>query len=261
MSQEEPQSGPRPVPTEGPRPEPAEGPRPACPDRQVRELAEGQAALLNAIKAGDVAGVRTLLDGHPGLVEVADQNGDMPLLLAAYYHADEIVHLLLQRGAPMSVFEAAATGYADRVRRMLDDQPELLTSISHDGWTPLHLAAHFGRLDVVNLLLARGAEVDARSTNVTANTPLHAALAGAHPAAARRLIDRGADVNAVEAGGYTPLHQAADQGDAEMVRVLLERGARPDPQTDDGDTPRDLARAKGHVAVAEQLDHEASASG
>jgi ankyrin repeat protein len=233
------------------------GPRPARPGDRARELADRQAALLVAIKAGDAAGVQKLLDEHPGLVTGPGQNGDTPLLLAVYYHADEIVQMLVERGTPVSLFEAAAIGDVQRVRRMLDDQPELALSFSHDGWTPLHLAAHFGQLPVVDLLLARRAEIDARSKNALANTPLHAALAGGHNATARRLVEQQADVNAVEAGGYTPLHQAADLGDTEMVRLLLQRGAHIGARSEAGDTPQDLARAKGHDAVAEQLDRYA----
>lgn len=233
---------------------------PAHTDDRAREPSTGQAALLAAIKTGDVAGVGRLLDEHPDLVAVPGQDGDTPLLLAAYYRADEIVQMLVERGAPVSVFEAAAIGDVQRVRRMLDDQPELASSFSHDGWTPLHLASHFGRLAVVELLLARRAEVNARSKNALANTPLHAALAGGHGRTARRLVEEGADVNAVEAGGYTPLHQAADLGDTEMVRLLLDNGAHVDARTDGGDTPRDLAWAKGHAAVAEQLEQQAGGS-
>ncbi len=236
------------------------GLHPARPGGRARELPEGQVALLAAIKAGDIVGIQRLLDEQPGLVAGPGQDGDTPLLLAAYYHADEIVQMLVERGAPVSVFEAAAIGDVQRVRRMLDDQPELALSFSHDGWTPLHLAAHFGQLAVVDLLLARRAEVDARSKNALANTPLHAALAGGHRGTARRLVEQQADVNAVEAGGYTPLHQAADLGDTEMVRVLLERGARVDARSEEGDTPQDLARAKGHAAVAEQLERQAGGS-
>lgn len=241
-------------------PEPSRaGSPPASPGGQAREPAEDQhaepvdqaTALLAAIKAGETEHVRRLLDGHPDLVAGSGQNGDTPLLLATYYHADEIVQLLLERGAPVSLFEAAAVGDIQRARQIVDDQPELLFTFSHDGWTPLHLAAHFGQLDVVDLLLARGAEVDARSRNALANTPLHAALAGKRRATARRLVERGADVNAIEAGGYTPLHQAADLGDSEMAQFLLQHGARTDVQTDDQKTPEDLARVKEHAGLAE----------
>lgn len=226
-----------------------------------REPAEAMAALLAAIKASDVERVQTLLQAHPELVEGSDQNGDTPLMLATYYHADEIARLLLEHGAPISLFEAAAIGDVQRARQMLDDQPELGASISHDGWTPLHLAAHFGQLAIVDLLLSHGADVDARSANGLGNTPLHAALAGGHRATAERLVERRADVNAVEEGGYTPLHQAADLGDVELVRMLLARGARIEAKTDEDQTPQDLARAKGHTAVAEQLSRQADGSG
>jgi ankyrin repeat protein len=217
-------------------------------------------ALLAAIKSGDAGRVRTLLDSHPDLVASPGHDGDTPLLLATYYHADKIVRILLERGAPVSLFEAASIGDVQRVRQLLDDQPELIASFSHDGWSPLHLAAHFGHLTVVDLLLARGAEVDARSKNALTNTSLHAALAGGHRATAQRLVEHQADVNAVEAGGYTPLHQAAELGDAEMVRLLLDRGALAAAKADDGRTARDLALVKGHSQLAEELGGRTDAS-
>ena len=229
-------------------------------ERPRPELVEGMAAILAGIKAGDADQVRRLLDEQPDLVGGLGENGDTPLLVATYYRAEDLIRLLLERGAPVSVFEAASLGDAQRVRQILDDQPELLAAYSHDGWTSLHLAAHFGQLQVVDLLLARGAEVDARSTNDLANTALHAALAGGSWATARRLVEQGADVNAVETGGYMPLHQAADLGDAEMARFLVERGALTDVQTDDQQTPEDVARAKDHIELAEWLSRPAGRS-
>lgn len=237
--------------------EPVEGSRPTRPGQQAGERAQGPAALFRAIKAGDTGQVRRLLDEHPDWVAESELNGETPLMMATYYHADEIVQMLLERGAPVSLFEAAAIGDVRRVRQMLDDQPELVLSFSHDGWTPLHLAAHFGHPAVVDLLIGRRADVNARSRNALANTPLHAALAGGHLNTARRLLEHGTDANAVEAGGFTPLHQAADLGDAEMVGLLLAHGARTDVRTDEQLTPQDLARAKGHTALSEQLGRQA----
>src|SRR3990172_8026978 len=213
------------------RPVLAKRPRPACPPDAGRgELAEGRD---QTVHTGAITmSARPSIEGpRPELVE------GMAAILAGIKAGD-----------------------AERVRQILDDQPELLAAYSHDGWTSLHLAAHFGQLQVVDLLLARGAEVDARSTNNLANTALHAALAGGSWATARRLVEQGADVNAVETGGYMPLHQAADLGDAEMARFLVERGALTDVQTDDQQTPEDVARAKDHIELAEWLSRPAGRS-
>ncbi len=75
----------------------------------------------------------------------------------------------------------------------------------------------------------RGANVDARSTNAMKNTPLHAAVAGRKAdAMSQCLLERGADVNARQHGGWTALQGAAQAGDREIVKLLLANGADPE---------------------------------
>jgi ankyrin repeat protein len=94
------------------------------------------------------------------------------------------------------------------------------------GRPALHLAAHFGRGDAVDALLAARADVRARAENSHGNTALQAAIAGAAGArVVAALLRHGADVNAEDAGGHRPLHLAALEGDAETVQTLLAHGA------------------------------------
>ena len=134
---------------------------------------------------------------------------------------------------------------------------------SSDGWTPLHLAAFFGRDEAVSLLIDHGAPLDAHSTNATRNTPLHAALAGATKASVvRRLILAGADVEARGAQNITPLHLAASRGDIALCDLLVARGADPQAVMEDGTTPSMLAATRGftglgeHLAMQERVDQE-----
>ena len=136
--------------------------------------------------------------------------------------------------------------------------PSSLKAHSHDGWTALHLAAHFGHADAARLLLRHGADVHARSTNPLDNEPLHAALPGRSLDVARALLDAGADPNAVEHGGFVPLHQAAEPGDLPLIQLLLDRGARPHRKDDQGRTPLDLAQAGGHTLAADALRRASS---
>lgn len=148
---------------------------------------------------------------------------------------------------------AAASGDNDEVAAILSMDNRLTRVLDADGWTPLHLAAHYGHTDVVETLLANNADVNARSGNAMRNQPLHAAAAGRRVEAARLLIESGADVNGTQAGGFVPLHSAAQNGDLALVQLLLSRGADVNARSDDGRTALSLAEGAGHAEVARVL--------
>jgi ankyrin repeat protein len=128
----------------------------------------------------------------------------------------------------LDVFEAAALGRAERVRELVDAQPQLARAYTGDGFTPLHLAAFFGGVDAVRVLLEHGAEVDALSRNeqfAPDATPLHSAAAARQVEIARLLLDAGAAPNARQRSGHTPLDAAEANGDVELAALLRERGA------------------------------------
>jgi uncharacterized protein len=151
------------------------------------------------------------------------------------------------------ILKAARAGDEDEVAAVLSIDNRLTRAVDADGWTPLHLAAHYDHAGVVTTLLANNGDVHARSQNAMKNQPLHAAAAGRATRAARALLGAGADVNATQAGGYTPLHSAAQNGNRELVVLLLERGAKPELASDDGRTALMLAEAGGHEDVAKLL--------
>ena len=152
-------------------------------------------------------------------------------------------------------FEAAAFGLTDLLRELLDREAALATAFSGDGFTALHLAAFLGHSDTVALLLDRGADPNAvaRSEQIGPVQPLHSAAATRQLECARLLIAHGADVNARQAGGYTPLHEAAGNGDIELARLLLEAGADREARKDDGQTPADVADEHGHTPALDVL--------
>jgi ankyrin repeat protein len=209
--------------------------------------------LFEAIKVGDLAAVTALLASDPALVNAPHASGLPPLMLATYFGRKEVVDLLLAKGAGLDIFAAAALGEVEQIDALLRVDHELIGAHSADGWTPLHLAAHFGHEHAVVLLLARGAHVNARSTNAMANTPLHAALAGRHRGVVELLLANGAAVNAQQQGGFTALQAAARHGDPALAELLLDHGADPVIRTDGGKTALAMAIEKGHAAVAELL--------
>lgn len=161
----------------------------------------------------------------------------------------------------LDVLEAAAMGDVERLRMLLDEDPSLANAWSDDGFTPLHYAAFFGQPEATKLLAERGAQLEARSTNeqfALDASPLHSAAAAGELQVIEVLLDAGADVNAVQHGGYTPLLEAAASGKAELAELLLARGADPSATLEDGRNAVDLATAGGHAELAERLDRARS---
>jgi len=211
--------------------------------------------LLDAINRKDTAAVIRALDAEPGLVNARPDGGQTPAIAAIYRRAPEILALLRARGADLDVFEAAAAGDAERVRVLLAADPSLRDAHAPDGWTPLHLAGHFRQTDVIDVLLAHSADVNAVSRNADANAPLHAAAAGgADTTLMLRLVEAGARVNHRQRGGFTALHEVAAIGNVDVARLLLDAGAAPDARNTEGRTPGELARDAGHKALADALD-------
>ena len=151
------------------------------------------------------------------------------------------------------IHAAAKAGDNDEVAAILSMDNRLTRAVDQDGWTPLHLAAHYGHVDVVETLLANNADVHARSTNYMRNQALHAATAGRRVETARLLLRAGADANATQAGGFVPLHSAAQNGDAALVELLLAHGADVNARTDEGRTALALAEQAGRADVAALL--------
>lgn len=152
---------------------------------------------------------------------------------------------------------AAREGDLAAVRHLLeaDTAPDIF---DHEGWSPLHLAAHYGHAAVVDELLRHGADVGIVAKNDQANTPLHAALAGSRDVGiVDSLLAVGADPNASGAGGVTPLHLAASRGDDALIDRLTDVGGRLDAQAE-GKTPADIAEERGHTALSDRLRREAA---
>ena len=215
--------------------------------------ATGEAAFIDAIKAGEFERVKAMVSADPTLIDARSRTGESAILTAVYHRQKEIVNLLVARGASLSLFEACAAGEIERAERLLGDDPEAINAYSVDGWTPLHLAAFFGHTKLAELLLGRAADVAARARNSNGNTPLHAALAGNHKMVAGLLIGRGADVNAADASGWRPLHLAAANNNLDSTKQLIAQGAEVGAPNGEGRTALSLAQEKNHREAAALL--------
>lgn len=215
-----------------------------------------------AIQTNDVEKVKALLAAEPELVNARTQSGASGVLLATYYNRPAIAQeLLLAHNDQLDIFEAAATGQVGRVATLLDEQPDRVNAIAPDGFTPLGLAAFFNHLEAVELLLARGADVNLPSQNAQHVMPLHSSVAVENIAITQALLAHGADVNAVQTDDFTPLLEAAQNGQLAMVQLLLEHGADINARLSSGKTALDVAQEKGHEAVVNFLrEHGATTS-
>ena len=163
---------------------------------------------------------------------------------ALYGGDEERARELLGPDAELSVFEAAAFGRLERLRKILAEDPAQTHAFSDDGFTALHLAIFGGQEESVRVLLERGADPNALSTaDIAKVPPLGTAAFVRSPQLARVLLDSGADPNGRGEGGFTALHSAAQNEDEELARLLLERGADPSLAADDGRRPADLGLA------------------
>lgn len=212
------------------------------------------AQLHEAVKKGDLVVVQQTIAVQPDLLDATNDAGQSAFLLAKYYRQEEVARYLLGLGPKLDIFNAAVAGQTSLVLDYLAHDQALLHAHSTDGWTPLHLAAFFGQPELATVLIDRGAEVDARSTNAMKNTPLHAAAAGGQTAAVRLLLQRGANPNARQEGGWTALHGAAQSGNREMVEVLLAHNADPTLRADNNQSALDFALLKGHAEIAALLE-------
>jgi ankyrin repeat protein len=153
------------------------------------------------------------------------------------------------------VFEAAAFGRTEPLKRALVADPTAVRARAVDDFTALHLAAFFGHPAALKALIEEGADINAEATNsfVTRVRPLHSAAANGGLECSRLLLNAGADVNAQQGDGFTPLMEAAQVGDLELARMLLEAGADRSISREDGTSAESLAREAGQHALVELL--------
>ncbi len=207
----------------------------------------------DAIRAGDTATVKALLDADPALAGARNEQSQSAILAAIYNQRREIRDLLLARGVPLEFHEAAGAGELDRIKQFVEKDPSLAKSYSPDGFPVVGLAAVFGHLSVVEYLLEKGADVNAVSKNATGYTALTGAVASGNKDLVALLLAHGANADHRYGPGYSPLAEAAANGHLEIVRMLIDHGADPKARTNDGKTALHFAAERGHKTVAEFL--------
>jgi ankyrin repeat protein len=150
---------------------------------------------------------------------------------------------------------AAVSGKTELARALLDENSHQLANVravTERGKTALHLAAENNHLEIVSLLLARGAEIEATSDGYW--TPLLNAAQNGHDRVVELLLEKEANVNARTSSGMTALHWAAENGHLGVVQSILKE-PKALKNAKDGFDSTALSRAgqHGHQKIIQEL--------
>lgn len=154
------------------------------------------------------------------------------------------------------LFEEVKAGNVDNVKLLVAfctdiNDTNLVPTTFIEGVTLLHCAASYGYTDIVCILIATGADINAKDKNGW--TPLHYSTNNGPIDTVQVLLDGGADVNAKNNDGETPLLRAAGTGRNDIVELLLIVGAAINVQDNNGLTPQKRASLFGHSCTARLL--------
>jgi ankyrin repeat protein len=236
-----------------------------APQLPAISISEPQAAvddqLLEAVSEKDVAAVEKLLAEGAG-ADAVDAEGNSALNYAVNAvevgGSPDMVALLLKNGADPDVLDsigqaplalAAKNGRLEVVQLLLDAGADVNTKFalgSGNDKSPLIQAVENGHIEIVELLIARGADVQQQESEMQMS-PLHYAAAHDEPDMVRILLENGADLNAENSFRWTPLFSAARMGSVETVQALLEAGAESDAVSAEGRTPMMVLIDRGRL--------------
>jgi ankyrin repeat protein len=205
--------------------------------------------LLQAAQRGDVAAVDAALAKTP--ITCVDATKHTALHLAAIANKKDVASTLVDHGAALEpddteqrtpLCEAAKHNSAAVAELLIAKGAKVEATCRGVGFRALHIAGGADASDVVKVLLAHGAKVNAR--NSWDQTPLHqvAIEADSGLEVAKLLLDAGAETEIHDNHGFTPLILAAEHNNVALGRLLLERGANPNATTGRGTPVLDFAK-------------------
>jgi uncharacterized protein len=219
-----------------------------------------QKAFFEAIRAGDLAAVKSLTGADTSLASARNDAGVSAVLTAVYMGRGEIRDFLLSSGASLDLSEASALGDLARVRELVEINKAEVNSFSLDGFPVVALAAFLGHLEIVQYLAAHGSDINTAATNGSGYNALTGAVTGGHVAVVQWLLEHGANANYRYSAGYSPLLTAAANGRLDIAKLLLAHGADPHATTNDGKSPLSLAKDRNHPEVAALFQAQAASS-
>ncbi|MCB8949383.1 MAG: ankyrin repeat domain-containing protein [Ardenticatenaceae bacterium] len=211
--------------------------------------------LETAVNDNQVNIIQQITGDQPALANALGTNGISLLMNAIYQRKTAVIDALLAAEADLDVFAAAALGNLARLQALAEKWPGYLNLFAKDGFTPLQLACYFDQEAAALWLIEQEADVRAVAKNNIKITPLHATVTHGNLTIARALLEKGADVNAAQAGGFTAVHQAAHRNNVPLAELLLAFGADPHQPDEKGQTALQMAKAEGNEAVTAVLSH------
>ncbi|KAH0812353.1 hypothetical protein GEV33_010437 [Tenebrio molitor] len=146
---------------------------------------------------------------------------------------------------------AARLGHIDTINYLLSFRPSSVDCKNNDDKTPLHEAAQFSQAEVVRLLLANGAQVNALKRADW--TPLMLACTKSDPETVKLLVEGGALINYSNKDGWSCLHLAARQGEGEIFRFLIGQGGDHAVRTRNGRSVLHVAALHGNAEIVRVL--------
>ena len=167
----------------------------------------------------------------PLVLNAVDKNvltqevGARLLRSAAQKNRSDAVELLLARGVKPDIFTLSILGRIHDIRKLVDADPTLVNAQERNNprESVIVLATHYGRADVVDLLISKGAEIGPEALG--GKSLLHEAAEGGHQKVIDLLLERGMKLDQRDEGGDTLLHVAASGAQPEIVQFLLSKGA------------------------------------
>ncbi|EEY55976.1 uncharacterized protein PITG_08723 [Phytophthora infestans T30-4] len=152
------------------------------------------------------------------------------------------------------VHAAARAGRVEELREILLADASQAMTLDKYELTPLHWACDRGETAAARLLLQYGADVDAVEKRMFKRRPLHFAVLASSEATVRELLVNHADILAEDYRGWAPVHGAAYSGDVGSFTALLDAGASATNQlTKRRETALHVAAGRGRVEVAQLL--------
>lgn len=220
--------------------------------RELLGLGARPDTLHDAVNAGDVARVHTLLAGGTD-ANLPDLFGT-PLHLAASIGRTTIATMLIEKGADLEAesipehsrpLHAAALSNQAAIAQLLLDRGAQLEARDSQDRTPLMVAAAYGNVAIAKVLLTYGSNVLAQEA-IYGTTPIHHATMSGNVEMVRLLLAHGVDVD-IKSGreGRAPLTYAARHNDLPMIRFLVEHGADLRSRDSLGLTAIEAARKSG----------------